>query len=257
MKENKKRSVIFTIAICIFLFICKPYAAYCDSKYKSPSNETLLWRTPLYLIANRYIELFLHESGHALSLMAFGRKIDSFEISLLTGGRVNFTFSEEEKSKHFENVLINLAGPIVDRLLAFGVNRYLDANEYDIPEELRSFLGTTYIYTSITSYLYFLASYLFYLLPIIGGKVLSTDWTNIAYELSEGNYTVGLIIMTLFAAAYTVDLIYTIDEIEKNYDRMIGKYPASIRSGVSIAGNGDFKIKLISNGAAIEQTFRF
>jgi hypothetical protein len=95
------------------------------------------------------------------------------------------------------------------------------------------------------------------LFPIIGGKVLSTDWTNIAYELSEGNYTIGLIIMTLFAAVYTVDIIYTIDEIEKNYDRMIGKYPASIRSGVSILGNGDFKIKLISNGAAIEQTFRF
>jgi hypothetical protein len=38
---------------------------------------------------------------------------------------------------------------------------------------------------------------------------------------------------------------------------MLGRYPVSIKNGVSIGGTKNFRIKAISNGLALEQSFRF
>jgi hypothetical protein len=223
----KKINLKIISSICVILLLNIYFAPFCyaNFKYENASNETLYWRTPIYLIANRYLELYVHESGHALTGLALGRDVKSFEVSLLTGGRVYFNNTEKMRSEHIQNSLVFLSGPLFDRLLALGVNCYLDANEDNISEYTRAFLGTTYTYTTITSYLYFLISYISYILP---GTGIYTDWTAMAYEISGGNYIIGLIFLSLIGAAYTWDCVNSLDEIEKNYNRMIGKYPARI-----------------------------
>jgi hypothetical protein len=148
-----------------------------------------------------------------------------------------------------QSVTMSLAGPLSNRLIAMGINSYLDNNEREMNENARSFLGTAYVWNRGNFAWYIFRSYIDMLLP--GDSV--SDWGNAANAMVNGNIPLTYLVMSGVVILEIWDLWASKDEIAKNYDRMLGRYPDI----VTTAGAIGFKIMPYGKGFLISRQLAF
>ncbi|MDR3113688.1 MAG: hypothetical protein LBU09_04860 [Endomicrobium sp.] len=154
----------------------------------------------------------------------------------------------------WEDLFVSLAGPLADRLAAVGVNKYLDAYEYNIPEYLRSFLGMTYIYERTWFAGYIFCTNIEYLLDSY-----HSDWFWVTNRITNSDkWILHYGVITLFTAFAVFDIIYSWDEIKKNYNRMMGKYPARREERANSKIQMQFlNVKSTGDSFVVEQSWKF
>jgi hypothetical protein len=206
-----------------FILICTSPLAF-GSTAPSVPDSTLIWRTPLYMAINQYLSVAIHESGHAAAEIMSGNKIKGMSVGLLYGEIQTYGSASDE------TVFTDLAGPFANRLAAAAFNAYLDNNEYSMDEGWRSFLGTAYIWNRGNFAWLLIVPPMKY---ILFGKPYGTDWSNAATTMCNGDERKLDIIMGAFIALELLDLYVTRFEIEKNFNRMMGKYPSGGTVGTS------------------------
>jgi hypothetical protein len=251
-KEMQKRGIKIVVLVFSILLNFVVKNCYCDDiQYQDAKTSTLLWRTPVYAIASRYLSVALHEGGHVLVGRAFGRNIADFYVGL-DGGYTDFDIDEQED--RWKDALISFSGPLTDRLVSIGVNKYLDAYEYNMSEYFRSFLATTYLWGRINFAGYIFLTNIDFLLDSY-----SSDWYWITRDITNSNeWYLDYGVVTLFTVFAVLDIIYSWDEIKKNYNRMIGKYSARREPQNTSKIEMQFlNTKATREGFAVEQSFRF
>jgi hypothetical protein len=251
------KKITAVISLCLYSFICCiPSAAKEDTVIpQNATGTTLMWRTPIYMIATEYIHVALHESGHALVGSIFGWEIEEFYIGNFGNGHVKFKdpkLSDTVVSRAQVSLMI-LAGPMTDRLAAVGINSLLDKYEYDMSEYTRSFLATAYMMDRFSFSEYFFMSCVYGLLGV--ETETQSDWLNLSAAIGGDNYQAQFLVMTVFALLHILDIVYSWDEIKKNYNRMLGRYSENKREKKSIAHF--FDIMPAKDGIMIEKRWRF
>lgn len=190
--------------------------AFSSSSPQNVSTTTLLWRTPVYMITNQYLSVVLHEGSHALAGKLMGFEIEKMEIGFRQG---EVRFKDDKEMNGLQSVTISLAGPLANRVLAMAVNSWLNNNEYGVDENIRSFLGTTYIWNR-GSYAWYLFRSFF--AAVTGGDFVS-DWGSISYICAGKNVSLAYWVFAGFVALEALDIYNSQAEMMRNYDRMMGR----------------------------------
>jgi|GEM_PF-5056474 len=195
---------------------------------------------------NQYLSVAIHESGHAAAEILTGNKIKGMSVGLFYGE------VRTDNTATTESVFADLAGPFANRLTAAAINAYLDNNEYSIDESLRSFLGTTYIWNRASFAWLLMVPSLKY---VLFGIPYGTDWSNAAMTICNRDESKMDIVMSAFIGLELLDLYLTRFEIEKNFNRMMGKYPSGTALWTSsLASPLPFSVVPYGNGVlAVKQ----
>ncbi len=247
LKSKEVAFVVMLLSLFVFLTTASEANEHINNVTRTNvSLNTLMWRTPLYAAINQYLSVVIHEYGHAAVGTLLGEKLDYVHIAY-NHGETHFQGSPNGGRQLF----ISLAGPFTNRFGAAWINYYLDNNEYTLDENMRSFLATAYIANRLdfAAYLIFpSANY------VLFGKGYDDDWSTIASTLSGKNSSGTDCIIASFIALELFDIYFTRDEIARNIDRMLGRYPKPVSPAKNLSYHPPFDISPYGKGFIVSKT---
>lgn len=242
----KKTLVMVCILLNFFSFI------YAETKttYKSEVSTTKnVLRLPVYYVLTSYLSTLTHEGAHALVGTMFGYKVDNFNVALDEG---EVTFKETGNMDLRWDITL-LAGPASNRITAVYINKYLNKNEYGISESQRSFFGMLYLMNRLYFSLYIWQTWAGAVLP--GVTPFNSDWSEIGHNMAGENEDIYYSALTVFFVLDLWDIFKTRQQIVRNWNRMLGKYPVQNDNEEVLAMDIDFS--LTKKGFMVSKKWKF